>query len=83
MAKKEIWQGPAEYQIKVKGTLGNQWSDWFAGMTIESEGSVTIITGEVLDQPALHGLFVQIRDLGLPLISVKRMGFENTIRKEK
>ena len=75
MTKKEIWQGPADYQIKVKGNLGSQWSDWFAGMEIESDGSMTTITGKVIDQPALHGLFVRIRDLGLPLISVKRIEF--------
>jgi len=72
MAKKEVWHGPAGYQIEVRGNLGSQWSDWFAGMTIQSEGAVTTITGIVLDQPALHGLLVRIRDLGLPLISVKR-----------
>ena len=73
MAKKEGWHGPARYQIKVIGNLGSQWSDWFSGMTIEFEGTVTTITGKVLDQPALHGLLVRIRDLGLPLISVKRV----------
>lgn len=71
--KKEVWHGPADYQIKVKGNLGSQWSEWIAGMTIESEESVTTITGKVSDQPALHGLLIRIRDLGLPLISVKRV----------
>ena len=73
MATDKAWHGPADYQIKVKGCLGSQWSDWFGGMTIESEGAFTTIKGNVLDQCALHGLFVRIRDLGLPLISVKRI----------
>lgn len=73
MAAQNVWHGPADYQIKVKGTLGSQWSDWFAGMTIESEEGVTILTGRLLDQSALHGLLVRIRDLGLPLISVNRV----------
>jgi len=73
MAVQNIWHGPADYQIKVKGKLGNQWSDWFAGITIESEGDVTILNGKQLDQSALHGLLVRVRDLGLPLISVKRV----------
>ncbi len=81
MAKKELWHGPADYQIKVKGNLGSQWSDWFSGMTIESEGTVTTITGKVLDQPALHGLLVRIRDLGLPLIWVKRVECEQKDKK--
>ena len=73
MAKQKIWHGPADYQIKVNGNLGSQWSDWFEGMTIESENAVTTMTGKVLDQSALHGLLVRVRDLGLPLISVKRI----------
>ena len=72
MEKRNHWFGAAEYQIKVRGALGSQWSEWFAGMTVKAEGEMTIITGEILDQPALHGLLVRIRDLGLPLISVER-----------
>ncbi|MCP4750753.1 MAG: hypothetical protein GY866_07665 [Proteobacteria bacterium] len=59
--------------MEVRGKLGNQWSDWFEGMAVTSEGAVTVITGEIPDQPALHGLLVRIRDLGLPLISVERI----------
>ena len=77
MAKHNAWHGPADYQIKVKGHLGNQWSDWFAGVAIESKGDVTILTGRQIDQSALHGLLVQIRDLGLPLISVRRVEINN------
>jgi len=73
MAIRNAWYGPADYQIKVKGCLESQWSDWFEGMTVEPEGAVTTIKGKALDQSALHGLLVRIRDLGLPLISVKRV----------
>ena len=73
MTKNNDWQSPTDYQIKVKGQLGSEWSDWFDGMTIESKGSVTTLTGQVLDQSALHGLLVRVRDLGLPLISVNRV----------
>ena len=79
MAEHKVWHGPADYQIKVKGRLGSQWSDWFEGMIIESVGSLTTMTGKVMDQSALHGLLVRVRDLNLPLISVKR--FETTSRK--
>ena len=65
--------GPADYQIIVKGKLGDQWSDWFAGVAIASDGDVTILTGTHMDQSALHGLLVRIRDLGLPLIAVERI----------
>jgi hypothetical protein len=68
-----VSHGPADYQIIVKGKLGDQWSDWFAGMTIASDGDETILTGTQIDQSALHGLLVRIRDLGLPLIRVERI----------
>jgi hypothetical protein len=69
---RKSWHGSADYRIQVRGKLENHWSDWFGGMRIESEGAVTTLTGSVSDQPALHGLLAVIRDLGLPLISVKR-----------
>ena len=73
MTEPKNWFGAAEYQIKVRGKLGDQWSDWFTGMTVNCEGPVTVIRGEIPDQPALHGLLIRIRDLGLPLISVERV----------
>ena len=73
MPNSKGWHGSADYQIIVKGQLGSRWSALFEGMTIEAEGAITIIKGKVLDQSALHGLFFRIRDLGLPLISVKRV----------
>ena len=59
------------YQIRIKGHLDDSWSEWFEGlrMTYEEDGT-TVLTGPVADQPALHGLLVKIRDLGLPLVSV-------------
>ena len=62
------------YQIRIKGHLGHQWTDWFKGMTITLEESgETLLTGPVTDQAALHGLLKKVRDLGLPLISVNRV----------
>lgn len=59
------------YQIRLKGHLGGQWSDWFEGLTITLEESgETLLTGPVVDQAALHGLLKKVRDLGLPLLSV-------------
>lgn len=73
MARDNAWHRPADYQIRVIGLLGSQWSDWFGGMAITSEGAVTTLTGRALDQSALHGVLVRVRDLGLPLISVNRV----------
>jgi hypothetical protein len=65
---------PSAYQIRVKGHLGLQWTDWFGGLTITLEDNGdTLLTGQIADQAALHGLLKKVRDLGTPLISVNRV----------
>ena len=68
---------PTIYQIRVKGHLGPQWTDWFEGLviTLEDNGE-TLLSGVVVDQAALHGLLRRIRDLGMPLVSVSRKGHQ-------
>ena len=59
------------YQIRLKGHLGPQWTDWFGDLTITPEDNGdTLLTGPVVDQAALHGLLRKVRDLGMPLVSV-------------
>ena len=62
---------PMVYQIRIKGHLGSQWTDWFEGLaiTLEEDGN-TLLTGPVVDQAALHGLLKKVCDLGMPLVSV-------------
>jgi hypothetical protein len=62
---------PVIYQIRIKGYLDSQWTDWFGGLTVtlEEDGD-TLLTGPVIDQAALYGLLKKVRDLGLPLVSV-------------
>ena len=63
---------PMVYQIRVKGHLGREWTDWFEGLTITlKEDGDTLLTGPVVDQAALHGLLKKVRDSGLPLVSVR------------
>ena len=65
---------PAVYQIRIKGHLGPQWTEWFEGMAVtREENGDTLLTGPVVDQAALHGLLKKVRDLGLPLLSVIRV----------
>jgi hypothetical protein len=64
---------PMIYQIRIKGHLGRQWTDWFENLSITHEDNGdTLLTGPVVDQAALHGLLRGIRDLGMPLLSVIR-----------
>ena len=59
------------YQIRVQGHLDRGWSEWFAGLTITHEaGGDTTLEGELVDQAALHGVLVKVRDLGLRLLAV-------------
>ena len=61
------------YQIIVKGHLDGEWSDWFDGLTIiPMDNGETILSGPVVDQTALHGILIKIRDLGLPLLGISR-----------
>ena len=62
---------PLCYEIRLKGHLDSQWTDWFCGMTItlEEDGD-TLLSGPVVDQASLHGLLKKIRDLGMPLVSI-------------
>jgi len=62
---------PEYYEIKIKGHLDQYWSGWLAGLKLTHlERDVTLLSGLLPDQSALHGLLERIRDLNLTLISV-------------
>ena len=63
------------YEIRLRGHLETRWAAWFDGMTLSHErhGS-TVLSGPVVDQAALHGILQKVRDTGLPLVSVTRVG---------
>jgi hypothetical protein len=65
---------PAHYEIRVRGVLDTHWSGWFDGLQVSSDAhGQTLITGPIVDQAALHGLLAKVRDLGLPLLSVRQI----------
>jgi hypothetical protein len=67
-----------QYQIRVKGHLGQEWSAWFDGLAITNiEQGEAIISGVIVDQAALFGVLLKIRDLGLPLLAVNRVESDN------
>ncbi len=62
------------YRIRVRGHLDYRWSEWFEGLVIHlQEDGTSVLVGQVVDQAALHGVIIRIRDLGLPLLSVRRL----------
>ena len=62
---------PTTYEIRVRGHLDRQWSEWLENMAITHDdlGNSTI-TGPIPDQSALFGVLKKIHGLGLPLVSV-------------
>ena len=68
---------PSDYKICIAGRLGAQTAAWFEDMTLslneETSPPQTIIRGYVADQAALYGLINRARDLGLTLLSIKRL----------
>jgi hypothetical protein len=73
----ETNQPPIDYQICVKGHLDQRRMRWFEGLDISFRPSgETVISGPIMDQAALYGVLNRIRDLGLPLLFVKRSDFK-------
>ena len=62
------------YEIRVQGRLDQRWSTWFDGLTISYEGEdITVLRGPLVDEAALHGMLIKVRDLVLPLLAVSRV----------
>ena len=69
---------PVFYQIKVKGKLNEQWSDWLEGVIITHdqvriETHITTLIGPVIDQAALRGILNKLWDLNLTLLSITQL----------
>lgn len=72
------------YQIRIAGQLGQEWTDWFDGLSVTpGEDGTTLLTGPVIDQSALHGLLKKVRDLGAPLVSVNRIGIAGSLNRDQ
>jgi len=68
------WSQPQLYEIRFKGHLSSYRAQMFEGLEMVQEPSgETVLTGPVMDQAALHGILNRIRDLGVPLLSVKQV----------
>ena len=67
------------HEIRIQGHLDERWTDWLQGLkfTHESDGTTTL-TGPLADKAALHGVLNKIRDLALPIVSVRRVDHSRT-----
>lgn len=62
------------YEIRVQEHLSEHWSQWLEGMRLSyGAQNETILIGELQDQAGLYGVLIKIRNLGLTLVSVRRI----------
>jgi hypothetical protein len=60
------------YRICIRGHLDPSWQERVAGLRLEQqEAGTTLLSGELPDQAALHGVLLQITRLGLTLLSLE------------
>jgi hypothetical protein len=65
---------PLIYSIRVRDHPRSSWSHWFEGLTINHEpNGETLIAAPLRDQAALFGVLMNVRDLGVTLISLNRL----------
>jgi hypothetical protein len=73
-ANNDASHGSGHYEICVHGRLDARWAAWFDGLAVApGDVGMTTIRGHIADQAALHGVLAKIRDLGVPIVSIKRL----------
>jgi hypothetical protein len=65
---------PRQYEICVRGYLGEMMRSAFPAMRTQRRGGDTVLTGALPDPSALYGLLAEIEALGLELIELRRLG---------
>jgi hypothetical protein len=60
-------------EIRVRGVLGETLLEAFPGLRAQPAGADTVLTGELPDEAALHGVLAEIAALGLVLLELRRV----------
>ena len=64
---------PPQYEIRVRGRLGETICSAFPDLKARPGGDDTVLVGVLADQAALYGVLTEIEALGLELIEVRRI----------
>jgi len=74
---------PDRYEIRVQGILDPARSEWLGCAYVTHTTAETILSCDIQDQTALHGLLMKLRDMNLKILSVNRIEPEPTIDKDQ
>jgi len=76
-----------QVEIRVRGQIDRDWSDWFGGLAIaHTMQGETVLAGSIRDQAELRGMLFRLTDLGLDLVSLdtspRIAGYSRRIQEE-
>ncbi len=72
------------FEIRIRGHLSSEWSDWFENMEIRTlENGETVLYGPIADQAALMGILNKLVRLNLPLLSVNEVSRNDIVEGER
>jgi hypothetical protein len=71
--------GATTYEIRVAGHLDDHWAASLGDFAlVRLDDGTTCLTGLVIDQAQLHGVLARIRDLGVPLLTLRTLACAGT-----
>ena len=74
MRMAQVRGGPLQYELVVRGRIGQKLVTALAGFeVVESTGDSTRLRGWVVDQAALQSLLATAGDLGMEILSFRRV----------
>ena len=62
------------YRLVVTGEMGPAMREAFGDMHVQTDHGRTVLSGELMDQPALYSVLERLQALGLDLVDVSVEG---------